>query len=169
MNDLDSILVPLELEESAAPLLEAAALLGRRLEGTVTLLHVWQPPLILNPDELLLTSDGEGPPVSFADLARGAARGRLEGWAAALRRQGAPRVEVLVRSGDPVQEILAAAEALQVGLLLLGTHDRSRLARLWYGSVAERVLRRAPCPVMMVHLGSPQELSKEVPPTAPSP
>jgi nucleotide-binding universal stress UspA family protein len=60
------------------------------------------------------------------------------------------RLDVLIRGGDVVAEILAQATAMPADLLTIGTHGRSGFERLVLGSVAEKVLRRAECPVLSV-------------------
>jgi nucleotide-binding universal stress UspA family protein len=59
-------------------------------------------------------------------------------------------VETRLRFGTPPEEILRAAGELECDLIVLGTHGRSGLGRLLLGSVAEEVLRRSPCPVLLV-------------------
>lgn len=58
----------------------------------------------------------------------------------------------VVEEGDPAEDIVAYAEAEDVDLIVTGTHGRSGVRRRLIGSVAERLVRRAPCPVMTVRL-----------------
>ena len=58
--------------------------------------------------------------------------------------------ETRVAHGDVGPTICSVAEEEGVDLVVLGTHDRSRWARLWFGSVSEHVLHNAPCPVLVV-------------------
>jgi nucleotide-binding universal stress UspA family protein len=72
-----------------------------------------------------------------------------------LQMQGIPfaRTEGIVRVGVPADEIVRAARELQVNLIIIGCHGysfRERLRRLVLGSISRRVLRLAPCPVMVV-------------------
>jgi nucleotide-binding universal stress UspA family protein len=60
------------------------------------------------------------------------------------------RVEHHLREGDPATEILALAQEIGCDLIVIGTHGRTGVGRLLMGSVAEAVLRRAPCPVLTV-------------------
>ncbi|HAS10363.1 universal stress protein [Acidimicrobiia bacterium EGI L10123] len=55
-----------------------------------------------------------------------------------------------VEHGDVGPTICKVAEDEGVDLVVLGTHDRSRWSRLWFGSVSEHVVRHAPCPVLVV-------------------
>jgi nucleotide-binding universal stress UspA family protein len=58
------------------------------------------------------------------------------------------RVESTVMEGDPATMILRAAEETHSDVIVMGTHGRTAVARLLLGSVAEAVLRKAPCPVL---------------------
>ena len=73
----------------------------------------------------------------------------LRGVAHQLAREGVT-VSSEVRFGRPADEIIAFANAQQVDLIAMSTHGRSGLARWAYGSVADRVLRGAHCPVLLV-------------------
>lgn len=65
-------------------------------------------------------------------------------------REGGVEARVEVRTGDPSTEIVDAADDLGANLLAIATHGRSGIDRMLMGSVAETVLRRAPCPVFTV-------------------
>src|SRR5205814_7121380 len=60
------------------------------------------------------------------------------------------RVEHRVAVGNPANEVLSLARALNCDVIVMGTHGRTGLDRLLTGSVAEEVLRKADCPVMVV-------------------
>ncbi len=60
------------------------------------------------------------------------------------------RSQVQVRDGVPWQEIVAAARETNTDLIILATHGRTGLKHVLLGSVAERVVRHAPCPVLVV-------------------
>ena len=68
-------------------------------------------------------------------------------------------LELRVVVGHPFERILETAVRSQVGLIILGTHGRTGLSRVLMGSVAERVSRLAPCPVMMVKAPTVEEES----------
>jgi universal stress protein A len=73
----------------------------------------------------------------------------LEKWADAAREKGIS-VRTLVRTGSPYQEIVDLATDERADLVAMGTHGRSGVSRLLLGSVADRVIRLAPCPVLTV-------------------
>ena len=78
----------------------------------------------------------------------------LEEVAGRLRAEGL-QVEAVVRQGGAASAILAEAEATGADLLLVATEVRDGLARLVLGSVADELLRRAPCPVLFVRTEAP--------------
>jgi nucleotide-binding universal stress UspA family protein len=69
------------------------------------------------------------------------------------RRASDVKVEIVVRKGKVVQEILAQAKADRSDLVVIGSHGRGGVERLVLGSVAEKVLRLATCPVLTVRSG----------------
>lgn len=95
------------------------------------------------------------PPVVFGESgAYAAAEGSKAALLADLRRLRAPNNDVSVEhwlaDGAPAEEIVRQAETTQCDLIVMGTHGRSGLGRLFLGSVADQVMRRAPCPVLTV-------------------
>lgn len=73
----------------------------------------------------------------------------LERWAAGARAEGL-EVETRIRTGVPHREIVALAAEAQAELVVMGTRGRGGLERTLLGSVADRVIRLAPCPVLTV-------------------
>ncbi len=85
----------------------------------------------------------------IGDLDEHVAGERLEEWAAKARTAGVPARSAL-RSGVPFKEIVAAATDERADLIVMGTHGRGGINRALLGSVADRVIRLAPCPVLTV-------------------
>ena len=83
------------------------------------------------------------------EAARKWAEETIEQWADAARRQGL-KVRTALRTGAPYREIVALATDERADLVVLGTHGRGGLDRALLGSVADRVVRLAPCPVLTV-------------------
>jgi nucleotide-binding universal stress UspA family protein len=79
-------------------------------------------------------------------------------------------IPVLVRApaGDPAHEIARYAREHGVDLIVIGTHGRTGVSRALLGSVAERVIRTAPCPVLAVPPGAGRAPRAEVPPLPPA-
>jgi nucleotide-binding universal stress UspA family protein len=140
---IQRILCPVDFSEFSAHAVEQALALARWYGASVTLLHVaWI--------ELPPATFGAGPgPLSLSPdaLARIEAEVRTfsEPWAA-----GHGSVHTSVRAGVAAPQILAEAAALPADLIVIGTHGRSGFERLMLGSTADKVLRKASCPVMTV-------------------
>ena len=85
----------------------------------------------------------------FREESRKAAASALEGVAEEFRREGIA-AETRLRTGRPFVEILRLARELPADLIVMGTHGRSGLRHALIGSVAERVVRKSPCPVLTI-------------------
>lgn len=136
------ILCPVDFSEASAGALRAAAALSSRFDASLTLLHVNVIPGSAIPEALLPT-----PPALATDLSAPADRPLVE-WKAQAERLGARRVQAFRSVGRPAQEIVGLARREAYDLVVLGTHGRTGVGHLLLGSVAEEVVRLAPCPVL---------------------
>jgi nucleotide-binding universal stress UspA family protein len=138
------VLLATDFSPASLPATRLAVEVAGRERAPLIVLHVLTPPSPF----LGETS----PPASYLELlvlARSAARRRLDRVAALARGQGARARGVMVE-GVPATEILRQARRHGARVIVLGTHGRSGLGRAFMGSVAERVLARAACPVLTV-------------------
>jgi nucleotide-binding universal stress UspA family protein len=135
------VLVPIDFSESATTALELAAELVRPGGTGITVLHVIEVPV---------SYSGE---ISIAGLARDLAKRSTEALDhAAARIEGRGSVPVSTRSrvGYPGAQILAALEGdPSVDLVVMGSHGRTGIGRVLLGSVAEKIVRHARCPVLV--------------------
>ncbi len=92
----------------------------------------------------------------------------LEQWKAEALARGAPSVQTRSLIGAPHAEILRFAKENALDLLVMGTHGRTALMHAVLGSVAEKVVRRAPCPVLTVHAGQVEARAQETEPAEPA-
>jgi universal stress protein A len=91
-------------------------------------------------------------PSSYADLlilARRSAKRRLAATLARAKRERV-RAQAIFAEGLPADEILRAARRARADLIVMGTHGRTGVSRVFMGSVAERVVRESRCPVLTV-------------------
>jgi nucleotide-binding universal stress UspA family protein len=141
---LKRILAPTDLSECSAAGLKYAAALAERFEAELILLHVAQDFDVA----LAATELGFPPPERLRQELTEHARKQLANlpggsWSIrAITRE--------VRWGNPWQEITTFAKEIDADLIVVGTHGRTGLSHLFLGSVAERVVRAAPCPVLTV-------------------
>jgi universal stress protein A len=147
MSSIERILVPSDFSPCANAALEYAIFLAERFDAGLHLLHVWEPLHVTTPD-LLWRGDG---PTALAEVARTHAGKEMERALGRLERRGM-RARGRLETGDPYRSIIRLAGDEKFDLIVMGTHGHTGLRHLISGSVAERVVRHAPCPVMTVRL-----------------
>ena len=145
---IQSILVPHDFSPQSDAALARAEQLAELTRATVHVLHVLHPPM-------LHASTTAGPlqlalPDAVLEGARLEARELLREIASHSQQD----VVVHVAEGRPTDLICEVAEQVSADLIVMGTHGRKRLAQLLLGSVAERTLRQASCPVLTVRAPS---------------
>jgi nucleotide-binding universal stress UspA family protein len=135
------ILLPTDFSETSQLALECAASLAHDNHGELLILHAVE---TLGPENLTYGEAG-------SQLQPEAYRRRLlEDLEGIKPSDKELKVEYLVVEGDPVQAILKSAAERGCDLIVMGSHGRSGLKRLLLGSVAEKVIRKAICPVLVV-------------------
>ena len=136
------ILTPIDFEENSLTALEYAATFARQPGATLYLLHV------VELDPLHLQKEIE-PTTKNEWAAEGTAKERLH-QIAQERVGNTIRYEVLVHVGEAAPVILATAEDVEAQIIVMATHGRTGLSHFFLGSVAERVVRKALCPVFTI-------------------
>jgi nucleotide-binding universal stress UspA family protein len=148
MGRIQKILLPIDFSDASRRAVVVAAQLARRTQASVDLLHVWQPPPV-TPHQLVFC------PPSQLEEREAASRERAEAtmaeFRARLEEHGQSADHELLAVGDPAHEILALADRGAYDLIVVGTHGRTGAQRFLLGSVAAKVLRQAPCPVITVN------------------
>ncbi len=144
------ICCPIDFSDASRAAMEVAADLARRFDADLVLLHAYPIPGYTFPDGSVVAS-----PRMMQELADQAER-HLETWRAdAEKLLGAARVTTEKAIGEPAAEIISFAAGSGADLLVLGTHGRTGLEHALMGSIAERVVRRARCPVLTVRPPKP--------------
>jgi universal stress protein A len=140
MLGYSKILCALDLDKAASQVLTVAAALAKESDATLYVLHVARIP----------TRDMDVPlPFKAEPLWEKEARLFLEDLISGnTARQG--RYEICVVSGLADLDIVRTATRLAIDLIVMGTHGRGGLKHLILGSVAEHVIREAPCPVLIL-------------------
>ena len=136
------ILLPTDFSEPSLRATQYAVDLAKRFVATLHVLHVIEDPVIYVPMF-------ESFPLPSREEFETYAQTRLENW---ILPDDAEAIDVETQwvHGRPFVEIIRAAREQPIDLIVLGTHGRSAPAQLLLGSVAEKVVRKAPCPVLTV-------------------
>jgi universal stress protein A len=138
-----SILVPLDFSPSSKKALDYAVTFARQFKAKLTLIHVVEP---------VATRDfaASFPLAMESDKLVAAARNDLERAVKAARIPSSTVEKILVRCGRSFHEIAEAARTRKVDLIIMSTHGYTGLKHALLGSTTERVVRHAPCPVLVV-------------------
>jgi nucleotide-binding universal stress UspA family protein len=137
------ILVGTDFSEAADHAIDAAVTLAAALGAVVTIVHAYEVPPEGFPAEL-----HEANPDTLAAYARRSTQSLED--AAAGRRASGVEIHTALRKANASDGIAIAADAAGADLVVVGTHGRSGLRRWLLGSVAERVIRTSPQPVLVV-------------------
>lgn len=146
MWNVARILCPIDFSDASQHALAQAIVIARFFRARITVLHVHSQPYLPVPAYGMLTDVGTLA-LSPEDTQR--LREDVERFAAPAREAGLA-VSIVVEPGMPVSHILATAKTLPADLIVIGTHGVSGFERLVLGSVTEKVLRKATCPVLTV-------------------
>lgn len=138
--NVQTILMPADFSECSQAAFRVARALARDYRARLVVLHIAEPP----------------PFVTHGEFER--ALQRRDGYRSELENSlrelypsdSGSGVEYRIQDGNPAVEILAVACETGCDLIVMGTHGRTGLGRMLLGSVAEKVLRKVPCPVLTV-------------------
>ena len=143
-----NILVPIDLEDSAAQVLDYVVALAAKLDASLHVLHVVPWPLLGAEVPIAVTE------TAMDDIMKH--KQKVFDELVAAHANKVPLGAAMLKKGDARTAILAVAEELGPDLIVMGTHGRRGVSRLVLGSVAESVARAAPCPVLLVRSGLPK-------------
>ncbi len=146
MIKLKKVLVPTDFSDSARQALRYGMSFAKEFRAELVLLHVVENLTVGYASDLF--------PVPMAEVFQeisGYAKSELAKLAEEARGRGIT-VEELVVQGKPSAEIIRYATEHEVDIIVLGTHGKGMLDQALFGSTTERVVRRAPCPVLSVRL-----------------
>ena len=151
--EIRRVLCPTDFSAFSAHAFAHAVSMAAWYEAAVTVLHVL-PDTVVPASELAYMAN----PMLLDPALREAIQADLSSLVAPARRVGL-HAEGELREGKPAAEIVRVAQQLHADLIVMGTHGRSGFQRWVLGSVAETVLRRAPCPVLTVPALAPERPS----------
>jgi universal stress protein A len=144
MKHFRKILATTDLSSESLSTVRYAVHLAKAQNASLVVLHVPPLPSTVYPDALI--------PIDLTMIAaeiEDAARKQLERWV--KRYAGELPIKAIVRRGIAVQDTVAAvAREVGANLIVMSTHGRKGVGHVLLGSVTERVLREAPCPVLVV-------------------
>lgn len=146
MKTFTKILTAIDFSENSDFAFEYALSLAQKFDAELTVMHVINEPVDLRGFYV--------PHISFEQLEKEIEDGAVKMMEAfcATRLAGFSNFKTAIVTGIPYDEIIRAAETGGASLIVLGTHGRTGLDHILFGSTAERVVRSAGCPVLTVRL-----------------
>lgn len=145
MKGVRRILHPTDFSRASGAAFLKAVALAKESRAELLLVHVLLPPTPF-------IGDGYVSPKTYEELEAAARRSAQRELAkvAARAQKAKARVKAVLVEGVPYDRIARVARSKRADLIVMGTHGRSGLSKFFLGSVAERVIARAPCPVLTV-------------------
>jgi len=144
MADFRRILCPVDFSDASRHALDHAVMIAGWYKARITALHVRHPAFLVEPP-ILFAELGDAPVATLEDVET-----RLHHWLAPVRAAGIACDVLAVDGASPARRIVDLAARIEADLIVLGTHGRSGFERLLLGSVTEKVVRIAQCPVVTV-------------------
>lgn len=144
MSPFQKILAPYDFSAQSEHALQFAADLARRYEAPISVVHICDPNWFSVPESFLLYKPSQLPQL-MAGLEK-----KLEPVKHALLAANVMQVKTQVLQGTPYAEIVRLAKTDGFDLIVMGTHGRAGVSHALLGSVAERVVRNAHCPVLTI-------------------
>jgi universal stress protein A len=144
MSRFENILVPVDFSEHSTAALEVAVEFASVFDAKLHLLHCYQ----IQPGGI--SPYGIAIPAEYFTEIRDAASQQLAQWQAKHIPAGIP-VDASTMSEAPSEAIVMTAKEIGADLIVMGTRGLSGFKHVMFGSVAERTVRLAPCPVTTVH------------------
>lgn len=144
MADFRRILCPVDFSVASRHALDHAVMVAGWYKARITALHVRHPAFLVEPP-ILFAELRDAPVATLEDVEM-----RLHSWLAPARAAGIGCDVLAVDGSSPARRIVDLAAKIEADLIALGTHGRSGFERLLLGSVTEKVVRMAQCPVITV-------------------
>lgn len=155
MVTISRILVPVDFSSYSIEALQYAVPFARKFKAEILLMHVVEPAIY--PADF---NFGQVGIPSIEDELRGKAVDELNSLAEKETKRRA-RSSIMVRVGKPFIEIISAAKEENIDLIIMATHGHSGIEQILFGSTAERVVRKAHCPVLTVRTREMHEKTAE--------
>jgi universal stress protein A len=143
--EIRTILAPTDLSPHSLTAVRYACALAERFGATLHLLHVLCDVLPVGPDPMLAPVL---PPEYYTESETESKQALERLLNPAWGRPSA--VETSVKWGSPVESVVETAKAIGADMIVIATHGRTGLRHLFLGSVAEQIVREAPCPVLSI-------------------
>ncbi|MFQ5638710.1 MAG: universal stress protein [bacterium] len=149
MISIQQILMPTDFSHNARYALDIAVNFAEKFEAQIFLLHVFEMPLTkaFNYQHFVSTEVEKS---QLDNLFKAETEDAMEALVRQFASRGVPIEPLFIEDGVPFVEIIRTAKELPVDLIVMSAYSRMGISNLLIGSVTEKVVRKAPCPVLTV-------------------
>lgn len=144
MKEIEKILVPVDFSDNTEKLIEYAQYVAKNFNASIHFLHVIAPPPVDSMVGMPTMEDYRGEIKKHTEE-------RMAYLVESLNNENARHCSGEVLYGDPVEVIVDTARSRNIDTIVISTHGAQGLERILLGSVTERVLKRAHCPVFVLN------------------
>jgi universal stress protein A len=155
MSRIQRILAPIDFSTASRAALEHAVTLAEAFDARIDVLHVWEPAPAVTPAQLGWMAADAG---TFCARIESELHDRIAALVMEVAPESRDRIQIVVEAGYVAHTILEKLTPGDYDLIVMGTHGRRGIKHLVLGSVAERLVRSAPCPVLTTR--APNEASR---------
>ena len=139
MGEIQRILLPIDFSRASSKILQYAIFIAEKFNAKIFIVHVTEYPLTLSGDP------------TFTSAAVISAMERMESFVEENREQIPVSLTSSTLFGHAAEKIIGYAETENVDLIIIGSHGHKMLDRMLFGSVAEKVIKLSPCPVLTIN------------------
>ncbi|MBN1302745.1 MAG: universal stress protein [Melioribacteraceae bacterium] len=144
MNDIKKILVPIDFSDYSKNALRYSTGFAKKFSAKMYLIYIIEPTIY--PADFSMGQIAV--PSADVDVSK-RAQEELQNLAK-TEFDSSIEVEIIIKSGKPFYEIIDTASELDIDLIIIATHGHTGVEHLLFGSTAEKVVRKAPCPVLSI-------------------
>ncbi len=144
LERVENIIVAVDFSDVSVRVVQEAGHLAKTLGSKIHLIHVEDTEKTMTGFDAGSDEQAQGP-----ERQSGGLLGMLQKHEDALRAQGV-EVDAVLKHGDPIEKLVGAAKSIPADLLFIGTHGHGAVYHLIAGSVGEGILRKSPCPVLVI-------------------
>lgn len=147
MPEIKKILVPCDFSKESRAAMDYACMVAEQTGASLDVLHVWDQPRYLDAQMVLQNSKERE---SLLDFVKAQVESEMKKFLAHPKRNEKIVVHKRYQLGVPHEQVLELARKETFDLIIMGTHGRNAFATTLLGSVAAKVIREAPCPVITI-------------------
>lgn len=148
MVQIKKILVPTDFSVNSKPAIHYACYLAKPFNATIEVVHILETPYQIKSETILIGTGDKNQ--TILEYVQEQAQLEMDHFIGTLRQDLPIDIHTRIETGSSYEQILRIAEEEKIDLIVMGTHGRSGISHALLGSVAEKIVRKAPCAVLTI-------------------